>query len=61
MKKLVKIVIGLFVVGLVVIASVFTYYKINIGKVSDDSTLREVTINEKQRIKRRLQNALRMS
>jgi len=46
MKKLVKIVIGLFVVGLVVIASVFTYYKINIGKVSDDSTLREVTINE---------------
>lgn len=44
MKMFRNIAIALIIIFLVVIVSVCTYYNINISKVSDDPTLKEITI-----------------
>ena len=46
MKQFRNISIGLVVVFTVVIIAICTYYNINMGAVSSDDTLREVTIEE---------------
>lgn len=46
MKRFRNIAIGLVVMGVFFTVSLCTYYNINMGKVSNDSTLREITIKE---------------
>lgn len=46
MKKFRNAAIALVVISFFVIVSVCTYYNINMAKVSNDNTLKEITINE---------------
>ena len=46
MKNFRNVALWVLVVSTVVIISLCTYYNFNISKVSDDDTLKEITINE---------------
>ena len=46
MKRFRNIAVILVIICFVVIIASCTYYNINIGKVSDDTTLKEITIKE---------------
>ena len=45
MKRLKNIILALVVIGVFGLVAVFTYYMVNTSKVSDDKTLKEITIN----------------
>ena len=45
MKRLKNIILALVVIGVFGLVAVFTYYMVNTSKVSDDNTLKEITIN----------------
>ena len=45
MKRLKNIILALIVIGVFGLVAVFTYYMVNTSKVSDDKTLKEITIN----------------